>query len=438
MPTQHSGNLYCALPEKRTTAELVGAESNLEMNGYEAQMTAVAETPAAAKREFTSTLIEFPKRKNNNEAEWRDAVRERVRAVRERRDGGAEETERPIENRVEAAKQKAAAMSAASATVVNLKTNVEDRPATKLIARALERVERSRQIHHSNGTAVALAPIFEPQETPAPKLQSVSTPAVSLVPSLTEVEAKPKPAPRKIEMPPLENSLDYLPKTAENAAAYKVETKIKPLETIEVAAAGTLKKEPRKLPMISEADADRFIESQTRVSAATPQKKPSPRSGGVVEQEIAPRVREIEEAEITEDYAPLGLRFVAGLLDFALCAGLTAGLFALFAPAGYFSAEKFGFASFLTVLTVFAVVKFVYLTAALVLTETTVAGRFFSLRTVHAEDGSAPTIFEAALNTLGYLVSLALLGAGLISILLSTERRAAHDLLSGTVVIREN
>jgi uncharacterized RDD family membrane protein YckC len=440
MPTQHSGNLYCPLPEKRTTAELVGAQSNLEMDGYEAQMTAVAEPLAAAKREFTSTLIEFPKRKNNNEAEWRDAVRERVRAARERRDGGAEETEKPIESRVEAAKQKAAAMSAASATVVNLKPNVENRPATKLIARALERVERSRQIHHSNGTAVALAPVFEPQEEmPAPKLQAAPKPApVALVPPPAEIEAKSKPAPRKIEMPPLENCLDYLPKTAENVAAYKVETTIKSFETIEVGAPGASKKEPRKLPMISEAEADQFIESQMRVSAATPQKKPSPRSGGVVEQEIAPRVRESAETEIVEDYAPLGLRFVAGLLDFALCAGLTAGLFALFAPAGYFSAEKFGFASFLTVLAVFAVVKFVYLTAALVLTETTVAGRFFSLRTVHAEDGSAPTIFEAALNTLGYLVSLALLGAGLISILLSTERRAAHDLLSGTVVIREN
>lgn len=437
MPTQHSGGLYCPLPEKRTTAELPApsAEPNLDTSSFEAPVAAGAESPTAAKREFTSTLIEFPKRKNN-ESEWRDAVRERVRAVRQRRDGGsgAEEIEKPIESRVEAAKQKAAAISAASATVINLKPNVENRPATKLIARALERVERSRQIHHSAETA-ALAPVFEPQEIPvAPKLQAAPKPApVTLVPPPAEIQAKPKPVPRKIEMPPLENSLDYLPKT-ENSTSLKVETTFKSLETVEVAAP---RKEPRKLPMISDADADKFIESQMRVSAATPQKKPSPRSGGIVEQEIAPRVRETEETEIVEDYAPLGLRFIAGLLDFALCAVLTAVLFALFAPTGYF-ADKFSLASALTVLGVFGVVKFIYLTAALVLTETTVAGRFFSLRTVHAEDGSAPTIFEAALNTLGYLVSLALGGIGLLSILLSTERRAAHDLVSGTVVIREN
>ncbi len=111
---------------------------------------------------------------------------------------------------------------------------------------------------------------------------------------------------------------------------------------------------------------------------------------------------------------------------------------ALFAPAGFFDGEKFGWASALTVFAVFAAIKFVYLTGAIVLAETTFAGRLFSLRTVHAEDGSAATILEAMLNTLCYLLTLSLAGIGLIAILLSTERRAVHDWLSGTVVIREN
>jgi uncharacterized RDD family membrane protein YckC len=430
--------------EKVTTADLVAesAEPNLETGRLEPPTAVAEEAPVAAKREFTSTLIEFPKRKND-ESEWRDALRERVRAARERRDGG-EEIEKPRETKVEAAKQKTEVAVASSGTVINLKPNVENRPANNIIARALERVERSRQVHQSAATAVALAPVFEPQA--APRLQQAPKPVA--VPQPAEIEARPKsPAPLKFEAAAIENGrFDSFPKT-ENAPALKVETTVKPLETAEVAVGVTAplvtvapKKEPRKLPMISEADADKFIESQMRVSAAVPQKKPSPRSGVAVEQEIIPRERnaESDQPEIAEDYAPLSFRFIAALLDIALCAGAAFGLVTLFAPAGFFAAEKFGLESALTCLGVFAAIKFIYLTGGIVLAETTFAGRLFSLRTVHAEDGSAATILEAMLNTLGYLLTLALAGVGLIVILLSTERRAVHDWLSGTVVIREN
>jgi len=437
--------------EKVTTADLVAeaAEPNLETGRLETPTAVAEEAPVAATREFTSTLIEFPKRKNN-ESEWRDALRERVRAARERRDGG-EEIEKPRETKVESAKQKTEAAVASSGTVINLKPNVENRPANNIIARALERVERSRQVHQS-AAAVALAPVFEPQGAPAPRFQPSSKPAViplTAVPQPAETEAKPKSAPPfKFETPAVENAkFDSLPKI-ENAPALKVETTIKPLETPKVAATAPLvtsapaapKKEPRKLPMISEADADKFIESQMRVSAAVPQRKPSPRSGVAVEQEIVPRERntESDQPEIAEDYAPLSFRFIAALLDIVLCAGAAFGLVTLFAPAGFFTAEKFGFESAMICLGVFAAIKFIYLTGGIVLAETTFAGRLFSLRTVHAEDGSAATILEAMLNTLGYLLTLALAGIGLIAILLSTERRAVHDWLSGTVVIREN
>jgi uncharacterized RDD family membrane protein YckC len=438
--------------EKVTTADLIAAavEPSLETSRLEPPIAVAEEAPAAATREFTSTLIEFPKRKNN-ESEWRDALRERVRAARERRDGG-EEIEKPRETKVESAKQKTEAAVASSGTVINLKPNVENRPANSIIARALERVERSRQVHQSAATAVALAPVFEPQAAPAPRLQPAPKPAVApltAVPEPSETEAKPKSAvPLKFEAAAVENAkFDSLPKI-ENASALKAETTVKSFETPKVAATAPLvtsapaapKKEPRKLPMISEADADKFIESQMRVSAAVPQRKPSPRSGVAVEQEIVPRERntESDQPEITEDYAPLSFRFIAALLDIILCVGAAFGLVTLFAPAGFFTAEKFGFESAMICLGVFAAIKFIYLTGGIVLAETTFAGRLFSLRTVHAEDGSAATILEAMLNTLGYLLTLALAGIGLIAILLSTERRAVHDWLSGTVVIREN
>jgi uncharacterized RDD family membrane protein YckC len=406
-------------------------------------MVAETEPQQPLKREFSSTLIEFPKRKNNNEAEWRDSLRERVRAARERRDGIGESGEL-VERKVETARPKAETV--ATATVVNLKPNAEPKAtnsiaANNILARALERVERSRQVHQSGAAAVALAPVFEPQEMPAPKPQAAAKPAVSLVPaSQPTSEAQIKPAPRKIEMPVIDEGVNISVLTENTSAqVLKVETAIKPLETGEVGvAAPAPKKEPRKLAMISDADADQFIESQTRISAAIPQKKPSPRSGIIVEQEVAPRFRENAESEIIEDYAPLFSRFAAALIDAILCAGATAGLFSLFAPAGYFTPEKFDLNSLLTIVGVFATIKFLYLTAAIVLAETTFGGYVFRLRTVHAEDGSAATVFEAMLNSLGYLTGLALAGLGLISILLSTERRAFHDLIAGTVVIRQS
>ncbi|MDQ4123361.1 MAG: RDD family protein [Acidobacteriota bacterium] len=420
--------------------------------------TAFEEASTTARRESSSTLIEFPKRKNS-ESEWRDALRERVRAARERREGG-DEGETALATKVEAAKQKKETAVAMSATVINLKPSaepkpsIEERPANNIIARALERVERSRQSHQATATAVALAPVFEPQNAPAPRLQAAPKfAAVSLTaPALAEeTELKPKaPAPLRFEAPAAVETakFDPLPKT-ENIPALKAETVPKQVETavaaapassLIAAAPATPKKEPRKLPMISDADADKFIESQMRISAAVPQKKPSPRSGVIVEQEIAPRTRDAESEvpEISEDYAPLSLRFAAALLDSALCVGLAIGLVALFAPAEFFYKENFGLGSALTCLGVFAAIKFIYLTGAIVLAETTFAGRLFSLRTVHAEDGSAATVLEAMLNTLCYLLTLSLAGIGLIAILLSTERRAIHDWLSGTVVIREN
>lgn len=449
MTSQHSGNLYCPLPERRTSGQLaLSVEPDLDTSPLELPHLVVAETEPQQplKREFSSTLIEFPKRKNNNEAEWRDSLRERVRAARERRDGIGESGEL-VERKVETARPKAEIV--ATATVVNLKPNAEPKAtssiaANNILARALERVERSRQVYQSGAAAVALAPVFEPQEMPEPKQQAAAKPAVSLVPaSQPTSEAQIKPAPRKIEMPVIDGELNIsaLTETA-SAPVLKVETAIKPLETGEAAVAAVAapapKKEPRKLAMISDADADQFIESQTRISAAIPQKKPSPRSGIIVEQEVAPRFRENNESEIIEDYAPLFSRFAAALIDAILCAGATTGLFALFAPAGYFTPEKFDLNSLLTVVGVFATIKFLYLTAAIVLAETTFGGYFFRLRTVHAEDGSAATVFEAMLNSLGYLTGLALAGLGLISILLSTERRAFHDLIAGTVVIRQN
>ncbi|HYY97127.1 MAG TPA: RDD family protein, partial [Pyrinomonadaceae bacterium] len=69
------------------------------------------------------------------------------------------------------------------------------------------------------------------------------------------------------------------------------------------------------------------------------------------------------------------------------------------------------------------------------------AGRTFgmSLCALHAVDArkaSVPTTGQCARRTLVYMLSLATLGLGLLYSLFDAEGRAAHDILSGTVVVR--
>ncbi len=63
--------------------------------------------------------------------------------------------------------------------------------------------------------------------------------------------------------------------------------------------------------------------------------------------------------------------------------------------------------------------------------------RIFSLEIVDAEENEYPTIQQAAVHSSIYLVSLALGGVGFVTMMFNEEKRAIHDLLSGTIIVRE-
>jgi uncharacterized RDD family membrane protein YckC len=60
----------------------------------------------------------------------------------------------------------------------------------------------------------------------------------------------------------------------------------------------------------------------------------------------------------------------------------------------------------------------------------------FKLHTVDAETALAPTTGQCVRRTLLYILSLAAFGLGILYALFDREHRAAHDHLSGTVVVR--
>ena len=148
---------------------------------------------------------------------------------------------------------------------------------------------------------------------------------------------------------------------------------------------------------------------------------------------------EVEKLDLTdpdeiEDLAPLSMRFNAGLFD--LIIGVFASLL-LLSPFMLSGGTWISLAGFLAMGAALAIVMFLYLTISLAFIGRTVGMRLFSLELVDVDENAYPTLHQSAVNSAVFLLSLALAGIGFLPIFFNEERRAAHDILSGTILIRE-
>ena len=148
------------------------------------------------------------------------------------------------------------------------------------------------------------------------------------------------------------------------------------------------------------------------------------------------REAEIEEVEAREieDLAPFSVRFNAGLFD--LIIGAFASMLML-SPFVLMGGNWFTWAGLFAFGATSAVVMFIYLTTCLGLFGKTLGMRIFSLEVVDVEESDYPTFHQAALSSTIYLLSLAFGGIGFLTVPFNEERRAMHDLLSGTIVVKE-
>jgi uncharacterized RDD family membrane protein YckC len=144
-------------------------------------------------------------------------------------------------------------------------------------------------------------------------------------------------------------------------------------------------------------------------------------------------IEAIETDEI-EDLAPVAVRFNAGLFD--LIIGAFASLI-LLSPFVLMGGNWFTWAGVSAFLATFAVVMFIYLTTCLGLFGKTFGMRIFSLELVDIEESDYPTFHQAALSSTVSLISLALGGIGFLTVPFNEEKRAVHDLLSGTIIVKE-
>lgn len=145
-------------------------------------------------------------------------------------------------------------------------------------------------------------------------------------------------------------------------------------------------------------------------------------------------VDEQEYEEEIDDLAPLTMRFNAGLLDLLVGSFTSILILSPFILSGGQWMTPTGLLAFGLTL---AIVMFIYMTASVAIAGRTLGMRVFCLEMIDVEENEYPSFHQAALSASLYLVSLALGGIGFVTTLFNPEKRAMHDLLSGTIIIRE-
>ena len=85
----------------------------------------------------------------------------------------------------------------------------------------------------------------------------------------------------------------------------------------------------------------------------------------------------------------------------------------------------------------FGIVMFTYMTVGVGLRGRTIGMKIFSLEVIDIEANEYPSYHQAAVRSAVFLLSLPLLGIGFLAAFFNEERRAAHDLVSGTILVRE-
>lgn len=141
-----------------------------------------------------------------------------------------------------------------------------------------------------------------------------------------------------------------------------------------------------------------------------------------------------EENEEFDDCAPFALRFNAGLFD--LIIGSFLSLF-LLAPFMMLGGNWLSVAGVFAFLATCSLVMFIYLTTAIGFYGRTFGMRLFALEIVDVESEEYPTFHQAAVSSAVYLLSLALGGIGFLTLPFNEDKRAVHDLVSGTIMVRE-
>ena len=257
---------------------------------------------------------------------------------------------------------------------------------------------------------------------------------------LVEEENEAEPT---ILTPPVNNKHPfYLASKQDEVAPTVVKASINPPIKPKLAPPLKLDSEPldtNKLPPLPQEVKSSFSFAKNLISNLVTEKKADKIEIKAKSEEkteiIKAEIIETEQiSEETDDCAPLAVRFNAGLFDLIIGSFLSMILIVPFVISG---GSWFTFEGFLAFLATTAIVMFIYLTTTIGFYGRTFGMRLFSLEIVDIEGENYPTMHQAAVSSAVYILSLFFGGIGFLTVFMNEENRAAHDLISKTIVVKE-
>ena len=356
------------------------SRKNRRINKRKPEAETVAEETIETKAS-SSTLIEFPG-SSRAVPEWRKQLSLRVREVQERK-------AREAADELAAAQAAGAVSCSLPSGQLELVTDVDQSVRNPIVSKALERLERARRtdVTMPRLTAVAAAPA-----------------------RVAIIEAQPI----EIHEAPIE-TVEEVPPPSQAKSRFSVVTApvvdTQPLLAqipIETQEAATETREKKPIRVISDEDvALSYLETCLSVPAL--------------------------EADTRRDLPGFSRRVTAGVFDVIFIALMVSPAVAAvyYSGAAWTDSRVISIVSGITAITMFA-----YLTITVALTGRTLAMRMFSLRTIDLRTGLIPTGGQSIRRAIAQVLSLAVLGLGLLYALIDPDKRTVHDRLSNTIVVR--
>lgn len=412
-------------------------------------------TTRTAQSSNGSTLIEFP---GVNRPAWRRELSERFREIQQRRaretDSDGEETPRraPSAQTFSAPEETPAAKRIEAANKqLGLVPQPDEPEPNPIVAAALARIARARASaqaqpvarHGGRAQAAAARVVEEHAEqlveavvpTPQPTPLVVVQPKQAPKPEPTPQDSEPELAAARVEV---EEPEAPARKTSARAVVTE-ETALPAAEPVRktderVRKSEVVRAKAEAAPLASQAS------SQTAAVVEHDASRLPRHIDGVLDEfwlerqgiELLPKVA---EKELTyDDRAPRVKRLTAAVVDLFVVALLAAP----FAAAIELTISNWGDQRVWGSMALIAgLVMFLYHTCSVALAGRTLGMRLFGLQAVDAHKASVPTTGQCMRRAFVYMLSLATAGLGILYSLFDAEGRTAHDILSGTVVVRK-
>lgn len=364
-------------------------DQSLEVTGQvQLSQIEIVEEPAPIntkpKTQPASSLIEFPGVIKTSIPLWRKELGERVREVQERR-----AREAMLEAGLATAE---VGEDEARTSLLELLPPADTAPVNPLVAAALQRIERANTHSGFSGNA-AVAMLAYDEQSEFGSEPSAAGDSVSLRKDSHNTSARSEKVHNLAVVPPQQITPAATPSPIDTPAVDKIEGAVRA-------------RKPKRLIGDLNDPALNYLDS-------------------------IPVAVCVDIAERRS--APVFFRFLSAILDIVVVCLLSSPVVALvkLTDLQWQDSRTLAFA-FGTLI----VMGFLYFTITTAFTGRTLGMRPFSLRVVDARTDLIPTGGQSAARALIYMLSLASAGIALFYTLVDSERRAAHDRITRTAVVR--